>query len=163
MALPFLPLLGDDKTFMTAITNPLNQRLETLLADGFSLAEGSLEANVLRMGDELPGDLRDLLLNLANGRTEKGDVEGDPIEFAFLCGQAYERLENFFHSRLAADIAFHAPDGTPPLELEKKDFAALSRFMALRNRALRTIADYTLKFLLVSAILLFMGLSLGLI
>ena len=163
MALPFLPLLGDDQTFMTDKKHTLIQRIEALLVDGFALGGGGLEANVRRVGDELPGDLRDLLLNLANGRTEKGDVEGDPIEFAFLCGQAYERLENFFHSRLAADIAFHAPDGTPPLELEKKDFAALSRFMTLRDHALRTIADYTLKFLLVSAIILFVGLSLGLI
>ena len=148
---------------MTNTMNPLIQRLETLLADGFSVTEGGLEANVRRVGDDLPDDLRDLLLNLAHGRTEGGDVESDPIEFGFLCGKAYERLENLVHNRLAADIALHAPDGTPPLELEKEDFAELSRFVALRDQALRNIADYTLKFLLVSAILLFIGLSLGLI
>ena len=87
----------------------------------------------------------------------------DWVEFAFLCGQAYERLESFVQSRLAANIAFHAPDGTLPLELEGKDFANLARFVALRDRVLRTVADYTLKFLLVSVILLVIGLSLGLI
>ncbi len=144
-------------------TNILIQRLETLLADGFAVGQGSLEANVRRVGNDLPDDLRDLLLNLAHGGTEREDGENDPLEFGFLCGQAYERLENLMHNRLAADIAFRAPDGTLPLELEKKDFAAISRFVTVRDHVLRTIADYTLKFLLVSAILLFIGLSLGLI
>ncbi len=148
---------------MTYSINPLIQRLETLLADGFSVAEGSLEANVRRLGNDLPDDLRDELLNLAHRSTETGVGETDPLELAFLCGQAYERLENLLRNRLAADIAFRAPDGVLPPELEDKDLAALSRFIRLRDHVLRTVADYTLKFLLVSAILLFIGLSLGLI
>jgi len=148
---------------MTSTKNSLIHRIENLLADGFGVQEGSLEANVHRAGNELPDDLRDFLLSLAHGRTESGDIESDPVEFGFLCGQAHERLENLVHNRLAANIAFLAPDGTAPLELEKKDFAALSHFVTLRDQALKTIADYTLKFLLVSAILLFIGLSLGLI
>jgi hypothetical protein len=144
-------------------TNHLIQRLESLLAEGFSAGGGNLEAKLRRAGPELPDDLRALLLDLASrpgGKAEGGD---DSMEFAFRCGQAYERLESLQRSLLAANIDFHAPDGSPPAGLEKHDYAALARFVAVRDRLLRTVADYTLKFLLVSAILLVLGLSLGLI
>jgi len=49
------------------------------------------------------------------------------------------------------------------LELEKNDLDAIARFVKLRDQFLKTVADYTLKFLLVSAILLVLGLSFGLI
>ena len=104
-----------------------------------------------------------LLQNLVAGRTGMDEGENDSVEFAFRCGQAYERLESLARSRLAANIDFLAPDGSPPPELEKNDYDALARFVALRDQLLRTVADYTLKFLLVSAILLVLGLSLGLI
>ncbi|MCX7109645.1 MAG: hypothetical protein NTX45_05850 [Proteobacteria bacterium] len=144
-------------------TNHLVQRLETLLAEGLSAGCGDLDAKLRRVGNDLPDDLREMLQGLALGRTGTEEGENDRVEFAFLCGQAYERLESFVQSRLAANIAFHAPDGTLPLELEGKDFANLARFVALRDQMLKTVADYTLKFLLVSVILLVLGLSLGLI
>ena len=52
---------------------------------------------------------------------------------------------------------FLDPDGTPPLELDKSDLDAIARFVSLRDQFLRTVADYTLKFLLVSVILLVLG------
>jgi hypothetical protein len=144
-------------------TSHLIQRLESLLAEGFSAGGGSLEAKLRLVGHELPDDLRALLLNLALRPERKAEGEDDSVEFAFRCGQAYERLDSLARSRLAATIDFHAPDGSPPPELEKDDYDALARFVALRDQLLRTVADYTLKFLLVSTILLVIGLSLGLI
>jgi hypothetical protein len=157
-----MPPLGINQTFMTD-TSHLIQRLDSLLAEGFSAEGGSLEDKLRRTGQELPDDLRALLLNLALRPEGKAEDEQDSVEFAFRCGQAYERLESLVQSRLAANIDFLAPDGTPPPKLEKNDYDALARFVALRDQLLRTVADYTLKFLLVSVILLVIGLSLGLI
>ncbi len=144
---------------MTDSSNDLIEKLETLLAEGFSAEGTGLAAKVRGLGRELPEDLRDLLLELAGEQNR----QGDELAFAFRCGQAYERLDGLAQSRLAAHIAFLEPDGTPPLELEKSDLDALARFVDLRNRFIKTVADYTLKFLLVSVILLALGLFLGLI
>lgn len=146
---------------MTEPTGYLIGKLETLLADGFSASGDGLDAKLRSVGAELPDDLRELLQQLAE-QSQSVNQE-DAIPFAFRCGQAHERLEALVQSRLAANIAFLDADGTPPLELEKSDLDAIARFVELRNRFLATVADYTLKFLLVSAILLALGLSLGLI
>ncbi len=146
---------------MTESTGYLIGRLETLLVEGFSAEGDGLEAKVHALGSELPEDLRELLQQLAK---ESGDLNQEgAVPFAFRCGQAHERLETLAQSRLAANIAFLDTDGIPPLELEKSDLDAIARFVRLRNQFLKTVADYTLKFLLVSVILLVLGLSLGLI
>ena len=146
---------------MTESTGDLIGRLDALLADGFSAEGDGLEAKVRKLGSELPEELRESLRQLAK---ESGSLDKDgAILFAFRCGQAHERLEALAQSRLAANIAFLEPDGTPPLELEQNDLDAIARFVKLRDKVLKTVADYTLKFLLVSVILLVLGLSLGLI
>lgn len=142
---------------MTESIGNLIGKLETLLADGFSATGEGLAAKVHSLGAELPDDLKALLLGLADGEG------GDAVGFAFRCGQAHERLESLAQSRLAANIAFLGTDGTPPLELEKNDLDAIARFVQLRDQVLKTVADYTLKFLLVSAVLLAIGLALGLV
>jgi hypothetical protein len=145
-------------------TQHLLNRLESLLTEGMSAEGENLEAKLSKLGnDDLPDDLLELLQNLIQAHTGGDANEKDPLEFAFQCGQAYERLESLVHSRLAANIAYHSADGTPPMELERKDFDRLARFITLRNQVLKTIADYTLKFLLVSVVLLAIGLALGLI
>jgi hypothetical protein len=149
------------KPDMTESTGYLIGRLEALLAEDFSAAGGGLEAKLRSVGGELPDDLRESLRQLAQ---ESGGLDQDgAVQFAFRCGQAHERLETLAQSRLAANIAFLGPDGTPPPDLEKNDLDAIARFVKLRDRLLKTVADYTLKFLLVSAVLLVLGLSLGLI
>jgi len=146
---------------MNESTGYLIERLEALLAEGFSAEGVGLEAKLRGLGRELPDDLRELLRQLA--AEGSGLAPSSAVDFAFRCGQAYERLETLAQSRLAANIAFLGPDGTAPLELEKNDLDAIARFIAMRDQFLKTVADYTLKFLLVSAILLVLGLSLGLI
>lgn len=144
-------------------TSYLIERLEALLAEGFSAQGSGLEAKVLSVGRELPDDLLESLHNLARENIEQGKDEASSLEFAFHCGQVHERLATLAQNQLAANIAFLAPDGTPPLELEKNDLDAIARFVVMRDRFLKIVADYTLKFLLVAVILLVIGLSLGLI
>ncbi len=139
---------------MTETTGNFIERLESLLAEGFSAKGEGLAAKTESVSSELPDDLRELLLALAAG-------EGNDFDFAFRCGQAYERLESLAESRLAAQFAFVQADGTPPPELENLD--AVARVIQWRDKILKTVADYTLKFLLVSVILLAIGVALGLI
>lgn len=146
---------------MTESTGYLIGRLEALLAEGFAAEGDGLEAKVRALGSELPEDLQELLRQLS--KESAGLGREDAIPFAFRCGQAHERLESLAQSRLAANIAFLDSDGTPPLELEKNDLDAIARFVKLRDQFLKTVADYTLKFLLVATILLVLGLSFGLI
>lgn len=149
---------------MIKSTSYLIERLEALLTEGLLAKGDDLEAKLHSVGEELPDDLRELLSELAkdSGGLDNAD-KADAIQFAFRCGLAHERLETLAQNRLAANIAFLAPNGNPPLELEKTDLDAIARFVALRDKILKTVADYTLKFLLVSIILLALGLSLGLI
>ena len=145
----------------TESTGFLFEQLEALLVDGFAAEGGDLPGKLRSVRRELPDDLCGELSQLAH---ETGEQDGDAaVRFAFRCGQVHARLEAVAQNRLAAHIAYVGPDGTPPLELEKNDLDAIARFVQLRNQFLKTVADYTLKFLLVSAILLVLGLSLGLI
>jgi len=147
---------------MSKLTDSLIAKLETALAEGLLVKGDGLEAKAKQLGSDVPDDLRQQLLLLA--KESQGSLDGDAaVHFAFQCGQAYERSESLAQSRLAANIAFLGPDGSPPLELEQNDLDAIARFVKLRDWFLKTVADYTLKFLLVSAILLVLGLSLGLI
>jgi len=146
---------------MTESAGYLIDKLDALLKEGFSVEGDGLEAKVRKLGSELPEDLRESLRQLA--KESNGLDKDGAIQFAFRCGQAHERLESLAQSRLAANIAFLGSDGTPPLELEQNDLDAIARFVKLRDQILKTVADYTLKFLLVSVILLALGLSLGLI
>jgi hypothetical protein len=141
--------------------NELTEKLETLLAEGFGAEGAGLAAKLRSVERELPEDLLQWLGDLA---AERGPQDPDAAaRFAFRCGQAYERLDAAVQARLAANIAFLGVDGSPALELEKNDLDAIARFVKLRDQVLKTVADYTLKFLLVSAVLLVLGLSLGLI
>ena len=143
--------------------NYLVLRLETLLVEGFSAEGSDLGAKLRAVGRQLPDDLREQLQSIAQSQL-KADLDGnDPVEFAFRCGEAHERLANWVHSHLAANIDFLEPDGTSHAGIEVKDYQALASFVAWRDQFLRTVADYTLKFLLVSVILLVIGLSFGLI
>lgn len=147
---------------MIESTSHLIEKLEALLADGFSAEGDGLEGKADRLGGELPDDLRQSLRQLAQ-ESVGGPGQAEALAFAFRCGQAHERLEALIQGRLAANIAYVEPDGTPPLELEQGDLDAIARFVKLRDRVLKTVADYTLKFLLVSAVLLILGLALGLV
>ncbi|MFM8331263.1 MAG: hypothetical protein ACKN9T_06210 [Candidatus Methylumidiphilus sp.] len=146
---------------MNESTTDLTAKLEALLAEGFAAQGDGLAAKLCSVAGDLPEDLRDMLAQLAQG---SGTVDaGGAVPFAFRCGLAHERLEALAQQRLAANVAFLGTDGTPAPELEKADYDALARFVRWRDHALKTVADYTLKFLLVSAVLLVLGLSLGLI
>lgn len=146
---------------MSESTTDLTAKLEALLAEGFAAQGDGLAAKLRSVAGELPEDLRDTLAQLAS---DSGAVDaGGAVPFAFRCGLAYGRLDTLAQQKLAAHIAFLGTDGTPAPELENADYDALARFVRWRDHALKTVADYTLKFLLVSAVLLVLGLSLGLI
>jgi hypothetical protein len=146
---------------MTESTGYLIEKLEALLTEAFSAEGEGLQGKLRSVGRELPDDLRGELSWLALERGEQ-DEDGE-LGFAFRCGQAYAHLEALAQNRLASNIAYVGTDGTPPLDLEKKDLDAIAHVVKLRDQFLIAVADYTLKFLLVSAILLVLGLALGLI
>ena len=148
---------------MDESTGYLIERIEALLGEGFSAEGDSLEAKVDSVRRELPDELREELQKLAKEYLKQGKTQTELLEFAFRCGRAHDKLESMAHSRLAANIAFLAPDGTSQVELEKDDLDAVAHFINLRDRILKTVADYTLKFLLVSFILVVIGLFFGLI
>jgi hypothetical protein len=85
------------------------------------------------------------------------------MDFVFRCGQAFERLESFRQIRAAENLVFVPLNGSPPEEPEKTDLDAIARFVAARDRLLKAVASFTLKFLLVLAGLLILGMLIGLI
>lgn len=131
-------------------------------------AEGvNLQEKVRACGDGgLPDELATLLKSIVEdpvlASSEYGATPENWMSFAFRCGQAHEMLGTLARGK-ADNIVFVRPDGTSIEALENIDIDTLAKFAALRDRILKTVADYTLKFLLVSAVLTIIGLSLGLI
>jgi hypothetical protein len=143
------------------------QRLETRLTELMTVKGANFEEKIRGCHEGcLPDGTAGLLLSIASDPVLKDsrDATLDALlDFMYRCGQAHEQLEDLGRGRLAETIAFVQSDGTSVEELETIDMDALARFAAMRDLVLKTVADYTLKFLLVSAVLLILGLSLGLI
>lgn len=133
-----------------------------LLREAYSARGDSLPELLACCEEALPQDLFDELLALNSLARHVGEPFSNPealADFAFRCGQVYERLTALSQERALARLGFVVSDTLPP----EVDLDALVRFAALRDRLLKTIADFTLKFLVVSTVLLAIGLSLGLI
>jgi hypothetical protein len=142
------------------------QELENRLAEEFAARGANMREKAQSLGSTLPPELMRLLTSLAQDSDRLREIEAPPelaLDFVFRCGCIHEQLHLLNQKRIAEDMVGLQPDGTPSPELEASDLDALARFIVLRDQFLKTVADYTLKFLLVSAVLLILGLSLGLI
>ena len=151
---------------MNELASHYIQKLEYLLARDFSAKGHDLEAKVTSIAAALPDELRDFLQGTALlGRRlhQSGEPNREVMDFVFRCGQAFERLESFRQIRAAENLVFVPLNGSPPEEPEKTDLDAIARFVAARDRLLKAVASFTLKFLLVLAGLLILGMLIGLI
>lgn len=127
------------------------QRLETLLAEDFFAEGGDLAEQVASVAAGWPEDLAAFLRDLAvsaRGLEEGRVSDGAALEFVFRCGQAVERLDAFKHSRVDESLAAVRADGLPMEPLAEAELDTMARLLAARDRAVKAVADFTLKALL---------------
>jgi len=142
------------------------QPLESLLRQGFGAQGSDLAALVADTAGDLPHDLAEELQTAAGKAAllkASAPSAGLLIDFAFHCGCLHERLDALRQGRAIERLGFVPANALPPEDLGKADLDALARFAAARDRFLKTVADFTLKFLVVATLLLVLGLALGLV
>lgn len=140
--------------------------LKKLLATHFQGRGEDFRDLLASVEGQLPDKLREDLEELAGRADLLSEVSRDSealLSFVFRCGQLHERLDALRLDRALGRLGFVHADDLPVEHLDKADLDAFARFAAARDRLLKTVADYTLKFLVVSAVLLMVGLSFGLI
>jgi hypothetical protein len=146
---------------------PYLGRLEHLLDSHFAAHGDDLTARIDSIRSLLPDDLLALLQDIDKCATQlKLSAQDDSAalaDFLFRCGLACEQLETLSQNRAAQSIAALQPDGLPPDEPDETELDAIARFIAARDRILRTVADYTLKALLILLGLFILALVIGLV
>lgn len=143
------------------MTEAFIAKLDNLLGEVFKVDAPTIANKLKKIGRELPDELSAELRQLLSD--SQGLQKADLADFAFRCGSVYAQLDEIRKNKLAAEIAFVQVDGTAPVALEEEDLNSIARFLKWRDQALKTVTDYTLKFLLVASLLLVAGLALGLI
>jgi hypothetical protein len=139
------------------------ERLEGTLSREFGgkgrdLAERLERADI---SDELRQGLREVVRRAADTDTAAQPVA--VMELIFLCGQLYERLEAVAAMRLAEPLACVQPDGNPSPMLEGADLTTVAEFASAWRHFMTKVADFVLKLLLVTVVVVFIGLAIGLI
>lgn len=144
---------------------PFRQRLELALIHHLGARGDSLGARIEDLGAELPDDLGRMLGELDRFVLEGQRSSGKEAcaEYAFRCGRAVERIERYARDRAAEDLYVTGADGRPLADGVAADLDTLSRFRVARDRFLRKAADFSLKILVGSVVLLVLGFVLGLI
>lgn len=133
-------------------------KLESLLADDF-YAEGSdLSAKITAIADSLPVELADELRDIAAHSQSAG---ADDLELVFRVGIAMERLAVYQKNRVDESLALAWDHPAPALPEEAMD--TLARLLAARDRAVKAVADFTLKALMVCLGLLLLWVLVNLI
>jgi hypothetical protein len=144
-----------------------SRKLESLLESEYAATGQGLAPKAQSVAVRLTPEILDLLEQLDLQSCDLLHTENSqPVaDFLVRCGQAIERLEILRKQQLAAELSMLNVDGTRPSEreFEEPELDAIAKFMVIRDRVVKTVADFTLKFLLVSAVLLFFGLLLGVI
>lgn len=139
------------------------QELENFLATDFAATGSSLAEKISSIEGSLPTELREALREIVRRSHRTDETQTELMELVFRCGQAFERLQSLRRSRIVDSLTFVTADGSPPDDLEKTDLDAVARFVAARDRFMKAVADFTLKFLLVLSGLLILGVLIGLI
>ncbi|QSA95937.1 hypothetical protein [Methylococcus sp. EFPC2] len=147
----------------------MNDYLQTstrLLRTSFDAKGENLTDLVADIDGELPKELASELLALDRLAHELAQSASDPdalADFAFRCGQAQERIAALSQGYQFERLGFVPTSTLEDEDVGKIDLDAIARLAEFRDRILKTIADFTLKFLVVAVLLLFLGLALGLI
>jgi len=142
------------------------QKLESLLARDYAARGSDLGEKLRCLEGSLPAELEAALKEIAGHSRElrhPSKSNEDVMDFIFACGQAFEQLDSLRRSRIAENLSFVPANGLPPGELEKTDMDAVARFIATRDRLMKGIANFMLKFLLVVVGLLILGVLIGVI
>lgn len=158
-ATPFSSL----NTIVDASVARLNELLiRRLRAAGTDFADRARSAS-----GRLPEDLARSLSGLAEAQALlKAETAPEPerlADFAFRCGQLYEQIEAFQRVEMEMENVRLGPDSVEPVPLQSSQVERLTRFVEVRDRLFRKVADFTLKALLIGLGLLMLGLVLGLV
>jgi hypothetical protein len=141
--------------------------LEALLSDQFGCRSAGFGGKVNEIMPVLPEDLAHGLADLDRlGRHLLGNDAADETQvggFLFQCGCLHERLLAYRQLELAAASLADDTEGMLRDRLDQPQLDALSRFVEFRDRLLRTVADFTLKALLILLGLFVLGTFVGLI
>ncbi|BBL70821.1 hypothetical protein [Methylogaea oryzae] len=135
---------------MHAAVEEYRRKLEALLAEDFYAEGGDLAAKCASVAPMLPEELAAFLGALvAQGQSLEGDApDSAALEFVFRCGQAVERLAAFKHRRVDESLVEMGADGLPLEPLAEAELDTMARLLAARDRAVKAVADFTLKALL---------------
>jgi hypothetical protein len=139
--------------------------LERLLEEGFAARGQNFREKLDSVQEQIPEDLLKELHAIIRRRSEWGQTEDSPAlaAFVFDCGKLVSRLDALIKER-AETTLFAAQIAELPAALpESGELDAIGRFMAVRDRLMRKIADFTLKALLILTGLLIIGLVLGIV
>lgn len=142
-------------------------RLGTLLSTHFNAYQPDFTEKVSAIADDLPEELSELLTKIATRRLLlKQDSDQDITklaEFSFDCGQLYEKLEEYRRMEMEVENVRQGSFSVSPSPLQSAQVEKLSRFIEVRDRLFRKVADFTLKAILVGLGLLILGLFLGIV
>lgn len=142
-------------------------KLDELLVRNFGARGTDFAGKAETAAAGLPEDLAELLMELRQRLGPLQSVtEPDPqrlVEFAFRCGEVHARLMAYFQVRMELENVVVGPVSIGAAPLQPSEVEPLARFVELRDRLFRKVADFTLKALLIGLGLLTLGLVLGLI
>ncbi len=140
------------------------QRLEMALIQHLGARGETLSAKVDRVAALVPPELGGLLDELATPPEDGGpDMDAAVIDYAFRCGRAIERIEALARLRAAEDLIYTDEAGNPLMDPAHADLDRLSSFRIARDRWLRKAADFSLKLLAATVLLLILGFAIGVI
>jgi hypothetical protein len=141
--------------------------LRELLAREFGASAPDFASQVKAAVPRLPDDLAQILAKLENTETILRK-EAEPLpeglaDFGFRCGQVYEKLMAHRQMQMELENVVVGPDSVSAAPLQASQIEPLARFVEVRDRVFRKVADFTLKALLIGLGLLTLGLVLGLV
>ncbi|MGZ8218315.1 hypothetical protein [Methylomagnum sp.] len=147
--------------------NTCLSKLDELLDRQFQTSAPDFTSKVNAIAAQLPEEPAQALYELL-GRQAALNAETVPApeslaDFAFLCGRAYEQLEAWRRIQMEMENVLTGPDSVSATPLQASQVEPLARFVEVRDRLFRKVADVTLKALLIGLGLLILGLVFGLI
>jgi hypothetical protein len=142
-------------------------KLSELLTQQFHAEAPDFAGKVKTAAPQLPNELAQALAELVDIQAMLDTTPGpEPerfMDFAFQCGRVYEQLDAHRRIEMEMENAVIGPESVAASPLQPSQIEPLARFLEVRDRLFRKVADFTLKALLVSLGLLVLGLALGLV
>jgi hypothetical protein len=142
-------------------------KLGELLTQQFHAEAPDFAGKVKTAAPQLPNELAQALAELVAMQAMLDKAPGpEPerfMDFAFQCGRVYEQLDAHRRIEMEMENAVIGPESVAASPLQSSQIEPLARFLEVRDRLFRKVADFTLKALIISLGLLVLGLVLGLI